>query len=110
MLARPAASTAEFALLNAAWRASASTLLFGRHGVSEAQPGHPVDLGERADHDEIRVRGEEVEAAAVPGVLDEVVVRLVEENGGRKAGTRLRNAASSSPVTIVPVGLFGLQT
>ncbi len=82
----------------------------GGDGVAEPHAGHPVDLREGPSHDDV---GEALDVlqrrSGRPGP---------RRSGGtprrrrprRWAGPAARKARSSSPVTIVPVGLFGLQT
>ena len=62
-----------------------------RERVPDAQPGQPVRLGERAEHDDVGVRREQGGALDHVGVADEVDVRLVEHHE-HVAGTASRNA------------------
>ena len=83
----------------------------GRDAVADAQPGEPVDLRERAQHDDA-APGLEVLLDRRPGSPGR---RCTRSTPGRAtvrtwSGTRSKYASSSARVFIVPVGLFGWQT
>ena len=77
--------------------------------VADAEPGEPVDLRERPQHDDPPPRLQVLEPVHVLRVVDVLEVGLVEHRQDMSR-TRSRNASSSALVFIVPVGLFGWQT
>ena len=81
-------------------------------GVADAQPCEPVRLGERAQHDDVRVTARR-RARRRPSTASGSVTNSAYASSRMTStsdGTASTNASNSACVTIGPVGLLGLHT
>ena len=96
-------------LPHAACARSASAFASEADAVAQPHARHPVDLRERARDDQVRVAVDELGHAPIARVLDEVVIRLVDQHHGARRHPRQERLELACRSRSCPSGCWGCR-